>query len=417
MITAQLYPMIQGATSLSHGSDGYEHIGATLAAGHGFRFAQDLCQTMLLPPVYPLFLAVLFLFTGPSLFATTLVQSLLGAGSCYLLYILGKRHGGHRAGLLAALLYALYPGAWIGCSRYLTEPLFTLLLLGFLVFLSGFVRTGAKPGLIVAGVSGALAVLCKSVAGLLPVFLIICALFLPGWRHCRRRVLAGLTVCLLISLVAVAPWVYRNYKVSGSFVYPTTSGGLALYTAHVYAAHPDQTIRKSVHQAAREVTQLAVDNGIRLDPRDSYPRWFYTAQDEVKLDRLAQRVARQQMAGDPFGYVRHVSGNLWRFWWGAPSPKAIVLSVLINTPFMLLGAFGLYRTRAWRHPDLSLCLAAAMYLFMAHVGILAVVRYALTVMPILCLFGGLGVVEWQNRRRCDKSRRVDAGDVAPVLST
>ena len=398
--TVLVYPIIQEATSLSHGSDGYEHIAATLAAGHGYRFAENLGETMLLPPVYPLFLALLFLFTGPSLLAATVVHSLLDTASCFMVYILGKRHGGHRAGICGSLLYALYPGAWIGCSRYLTEPLFIFLILGFLVFFSGFVRSGRKRGLVAAGLFGSLAVLCKSVAGALPLFIIVCAAFLPAWRHCRRRVLAGLGVCLLVSVVAVAPWIYRNYKISGSFVFPTTSGGLALYTAHVYAAHPDQTIRTSVHQAAREVRQLAVDNGIRLDPRDSYPRWFYDARDEVKLDRIAQHTARVRMATDPAGYLRHVSGNLWRFWWGAPSPTAIRLSVLVNTPFMLLGAFGLFRSRAWRHPDLCLCLAASTYLFLAHVGILAVVRYSLTVMPILCLFGGLGVLEWQSKRCC-----------------
>ncbi len=388
--TVLVYPIIQKATSLSHGSDGYEYVAAMLAAGHGYRFAEDLGETMFLPPVYPLFLTFLFLFAGPSLLVATVAQALLDTASCFMVYILGKRHGGHQTGIFGSLLYALYPGAWIGCSRYLTEPLFIFLILGFLVFLSGFVRSGGKRELFTAGLFGALAVLCKSVAGALPLFIIVCVPFLPGWRDCRRRVLAGLTVCLLMSVIAVAPWIYRNYKVSGSFVYPATSGGLALYTAHVYAAHPDQTIRTSVHQAAREVRQLAVDHGIRLDPRDTYPRWFYDARDEVKLDRITQLVARGQLAADPAGYVRHVSGNLWRFWWGAPSPKAIRISVLVNTPFMLLGAFGFLRARAWRHPDLCLCLAVATYLFLAHVGILAVVRYSLTVMPLVCLFSGMG---------------------------
>ncbi|MCH8851031.1 MAG: glycosyltransferase family 39 protein, partial [Planctomycetes bacterium] len=328
--TVLLYPIIQKATSLSHGSDGYEHIAATLAAGHGYKFAEDLAETMFLPPVYPLFLALLFLFTGPSLLAATVVHSLLDTASCFMVYILGKRHGGHRAGICGSLLYALYPGAWIGCSRYLTEPLFIFLILGFLVFFSGFVRSGGKRGLFAASVLGALAVLCKSVAGALPLFIIVCALFLPAWRHCRRRVLAGLAVCLLVSVVAVVPWVYRNYKVSGSFVYPTTIGGQALYTAHVYATHPQQRIRASAHQAAREMRQFADDHGIRLDPRDSYPRWFYDSRDEVKLDRIIQKIAKDQIASDRVGYVQHIVGNLWRFWWGAPSPISVWISIVVN---------------------------------------------------------------------------------------
>ena len=407
--TAVVYPAIQRNTHLSHGSDGYDHVAATLVAGGGYKFAADLGETMFLPPAYPLFLALLFLFTGPSLLAAAIAQSLLDTASCFMIYVLGTRRGGHRAGLFAAVLYALYPGAWIGCSRYLTEPLFVFLMLGFLVFFTAFVRSGTLRGLFAAGAFGALAVLCKSAAGALPVFILVCAPFVPAWRHCRSRVFGGLAVCLLMSGVFVFPWVYRNYRVSGSFVYPATSGGLALYTAYVYATHPDQRIRKSVHQAAAEVRQLAVDNGIRLDPRDSYPRWFYDPRDEVRLDKIAQRTARERIAADRGGYARHVVGNLWRFWWGAPSPRAIRISFWVNTPLMVLGVLGLVTARVWRHADLSLCLLVATYLFLAHVGILAVVRYSLTVMPILCLFGGLALVAVIERLR-PKSGRSDLRD-------
>lgn len=396
--TVLVYPMIQRATSLSHGSDGYEHIAASLAAGHGYRFAENLGETMYLPPVYPLFLAMLFLVTGPSLLAATIAHALLDTASCFMIYVLGKRHGSHLVGISGSLMYALYPGAWIGCSRYLTEPLFIFLILGFLVFFSMFAKNGGKLGLFAAGSLGALAVLCKSVAGALPLFMIFGALILPAWRHCRRRVLGGLAVCFLMSVVAVVPWIYRNYEVSGSFVYPTTIGGQALYTAHVYASHPQQRIRASVHQAAREMKQIAEDHGIRLDPRDSYPRWFYDSRDEVKLDHIIQKIATERIASDRLGYARHIIGNMWRFWWGAPSPVSVWISIVVNTPFMLLGVYGLWLSRAWRHPDLCLCLLVAAYLFVAHVAVLAVVRYSLTVMPIICFFAGFILLDRREGR-------------------
>lgn len=401
LATVVAYPLIQGSTGLAHGSDGYDHLAAMIAAGHGYRFAPELGQTMILLPAYPLFLAGLFLLAGgESLLAATLAQCVLDTASCLLLYLLGSRHGGYRLGFCAALLYALYPGAWIGCARYLTEPLFVFLILGFLLFFTRFIAKGRIGPLLSAAGFLAVAVLCKSVAGGLPLFALACAILLPTWRGMRLRVLSGVTVCLLATTLAAAPWVYRNYRIAGAWVYPTTLTGQALYTAHVYVVHPDQRIRDSVHQSAAEMRQIAVDRGIRLDPRDTYPRWFYDPKDEVKLDRLLQDIARERIAAERGGYIRHVAGNLWRFWWGGPTPKSVVASVVVNTPLMVLGAIGLFVAGTWRHPDLTLCAAVALYLFVAHIAVLAVVRYSLTVMPMVCLFGAFFVARsWRFQPR------------------
>jgi 4-amino-4-deoxy-L-arabinose transferase-like glycosyltransferase len=407
LATCFCYPLIQESTELSRGSDGYELVAEMMVAGYGYRFAPELSETMFLPPTYPLFLTLLFAVAGPHVWASHIAQSLLDTATCFLIYKVGSRCANPRIGFWAGLAYAFYPGAWIGCSRYVTEPLFAFLIVLFLFGFIVYLHKRHWVALLTAGVACGLAVLCKSVAGMLPVFLIICAVVLPVFRGMRKPVLSGLLVCLLVSLVLVAPWVYRNYRLSGSPVYPSTSGGLALYTAYVYAANPEQRIRQSANQAAAEVCELAEENGIRLHPGGhDYPRWFYSAQEEVCLDRIAQKVARERIAGDWGAFAHHVGGNLWRFWWGAPTPTSVVFSVLVNTPFLILGVLGLFFSRVWRHAGLSFCLAVAAYLFLAHVGILAVVRYSLTVMPILCLFSGF-TLAGLCRRRDDKQVRSD----------
>lgn len=380
-----LYSTVQQAGGLSRGSDGYEHVAESLAAGHGYRFAADTCPTMFLPPLYPLFLAGLFLLTDQHLVAAQVAQSLLDTGTCLLIYLLARPRLGAGKALWAAIAYALYPGAMISCSRYLTEPLFVFLTALFALLCGRYVERGGWRDLLLLGLPCAGLALCKNIGAALPAFLLLSAV-VPGlWPRGRGRVATAALVSGLCVAAAMAPWIYRNYRVSGSFVPTASAGGLAIYTAMTYAAHPDQDIRTSAHQAAREVRELGERAGIRMDPRDKYPRWFYDTRDEVKLDKLAQAEAWKRIAADRAGFARHVAGNLWRFWFGAPTPKSVYASVLVHGPLLLLAALGLWRLPWRRHGAIGVWIVIATYLFASHVAILAVVRYAVTVMPLVCL--------------------------------
>jgi hypothetical protein len=245
-----------------------------------------------------------------------------------------------------------------------------------------------------------LSVLCKSVAALLPVFIIGCALILPGWGSRRKQVIQGLTICLVAVAAGVFPWILRNKNVSGSWVYPSTSGGLALYTAYVYASNPEQDIRDSANQAAFTVVKLAQSHGIRLDlEKDRYPRQFYDSGEEVRADRLAQAEAKKWLESNRLAMFKHVLGNTWRFWIGAPTPRAMLVSAIMNLPILGAAILGLFVVRWWRNPGLYVWLCASLYLIAGHVAVLAVVRYSLTVMPLLGLLAGVAVVRllWKDK--------------------
>lgn len=386
------WPSVQQRFSLSSGSDGYEHVARTLAAGEGFRFAPHLGPTMILPPTYPGFLAGLFWIVGDDrdtqLVVTRIVQSALDSSTCILVSGLAARWFGVRAGLFAGLLYALYPGMWIACARYVTEPLFAFLVTAWIAAFARWLERRSLAALIAGAAACTLAAMCKSVAPLLPAGLLICTAILPFWRGVRRPALGAMGLATLCTAAACTAWVARNYAISGTPVFPSTLGGQALYTATVYVRHPDQSIRDSVDQAAAEMSEIARQNGIRLDPKDAYPRWFYDSRDEVRLDRILRTIAAERSVSDTTSLAQHIAGNLWRFWFGAPSQKAIVFSVLTNGPLLAIGLLGLLICPWYRHPALCAWLAASAYLFLSHIAVLAVVRYSLTVVAVLCVLGG-----------------------------
>lgn len=403
LLTALLLaPLIFQRTGLSDGSDGYEQVARTVAMGAGYRFAPELGETMFLLPAYPLFLAGLFSIFGFVPAVAFVAQCILDALSAVMVSRLANLALGTRVGLMAGYLYALYAGAWIACSRFLTEPLYVFLTLAFIELFLAYLRCGAIGPLLGAAVSCGLCVLCKSVAGLLPIWLLGCVVILPAWRGQRLRVAGGLAVCLVVTALGVAPWVIRNHQLTGFYVYPSTSGGLALYTAHVYAANPGQRIRDSVHQAAHEVNELARSIGVRRDERDTYPRWFFSPQDELKVDQLAQQVARERIAANRSAFLAHIIGNVWRFWIGAPTTISMIVSIVLNLPLVLLALIGLLTTRWIQIPALALAVSVAAYLFLGHVAVLSVVRYSLTVAPVACILAAaplarlLGI--WLERR-------------------
>lgn len=394
-----LWPLTQRAFSLSHGSDGYELVARTVVAGAGYKFAPHLGETMILTPTYPLALAGLFALVGEDVdaqrTATQILQCVLDALTTVMILALGKRWHGATVGVLAALLYACYPGMWVACARYVTEPLFNVLVVAFMLTFAAWMHSARRAALVSSALLLAAASMCKSIAAILPLFLITCVLILPlFWRRGFTRLLTGLACCAALTSVAAGAWLIRNHQVSGHWVYPSTLSGQALYTATVYVAHPEQSIRESVHQAAREMHAIANARGFRLDPGDSYPRWFFDAREEVAFDRALQAIARERIAADQTGFARHLAGNLWRFWFGAPSTRAIWMSVAINGPLLILALAGALYAGWLRRPEVALWLAAGAYFFLSHVSVLAVVRYSLIVMPMVCLLAGVALVRW-----------------------
>lgn len=385
-----LWQFVHPYFDLSRGSDGYERVARTVAAGRGYRYAPHLCETMILLPTYPLFLAgVITVVDGTrdtQIVATRVVQSFMDALTALMIATLARRWYGDRVGLLAGLCYALYPGMWVACARYVTEPLFNFLTTAFVLAFVRWIDRGQGGWLGLAALACTLAAMCKSVAPPLPFALLLAVLVVPLWRRVGRRVAGGLAACCLLTGAASAAWLLRNHAVSGEWVFPSTLSGQALYTAHLYVTHPEQTLRETVDQSGREMHRIAAENGIRLDPKDRYPRWFRHSADEARLDRLLRQIAAPGIAADAGRFAAHIAGNVWRFWFGAPTPSSVVAAVVLNGPLLALAVAGLFLVRWWRAPGLSLWLAMAAYLMLSHIGVLAVVRYSQTVVPVMCVF-------------------------------
>jgi hypothetical protein len=207
-----------------------------LAAGDGYvqplRISPDPTPTADKPPLYPLAL------TGPSLLGLTsvaahrVVSCLMGAVLVAGAGLLGRRVGGDRAGLIAALLAAVYPMLWVLDGSLRSESLYAPLIA--FTLLRAY-RVLDRPTLGRAAVLGALvgaAALTRTEALLLLVLLAVpLATLLP--RGARLRTLAA---CCAACGIVLAPWVVRNWATFDTPLLSTNSGSL-LYGANCDAAY------------------------------------------------------------------------------------------------------------------------------------------------------------------------------------
>jgi tetratricopeptide (TPR) repeat protein len=188
-------------------------------------------------PAYPYFLSVVYSVVGHDLWIAHVVQMILGALSCGLMFLAGRLFFDRSSGVLAGLLLAVYPPA-IFFDGLIQKAGLGLFLLTTLLFLLALLQT--RPGATIAWLCGAaLGLLCLTRENAL-VFAPILAIWIAcGFRllpygssrtitPIRRRFLwtAGFAAGLVAVLVPVGA---RNQQVGGTFALTTAQMGPNFY--------------------------------------------------------------------------------------------------------------------------------------------------------------------------------------------
>ncbi len=161
------------------------------------------------PPLYPLLLGTAFAITGVHLAVAQAVNVVIGSAVVVLIAVLATRVGGHRAGLIAAGLAAIYPPLLANDGVPLSEPL------GLLVMLAAiWALLAGRPGW--AGVAAGLLVLTRPSAQL-----VVPLIALVLWRQAGFRRALGFAA---VAVAVVAPWVIRNETIFNRPVIVTSNG-------------------------------------------------------------------------------------------------------------------------------------------------------------------------------------------------
>ena len=177
-------------------------------------------------PFYPYFLAAIYSILQPEYWLVGLVQGVMGVGSCYLLYWIGRRLWQQETGLVAAGIGALYQPFIFYDGALLTASAIVLLNLSALYCL---IRSARATRLWLWGAGLLLGVSATARPMVLLFVLAVVCWFLKEdgregfWRWIR--------VCAGTGLV-VGAVVLRNYVVGGEWLLTTSSAGMNFYVGN-----------------------------------------------------------------------------------------------------------------------------------------------------------------------------------------
>jgi 4-amino-4-deoxy-L-arabinose transferase-like glycosyltransferase len=233
-------------------------IARSIAIGQGFSspFHRATGPTAWLAPVYPFILGGIFklfgVYSGLSGWVILTFNSLCCAATCIPIYRIGKEISHERAGRIAGWTWALLPYTIYWPTRLVWETSLTTFLLVLAFMLALHLQRSSSIGLW-SGFACVWALLALSN----PVTLSF-APFCWGWVYYRQRrrgigSLLRLGSAALLSLLVITPWLVRNYKAFGQFVFIRSNLGEELRLGNGPGAMGEWMVWLHPTQNAREL--------------------------------------------------------------------------------------------------------------------------------------------------------------------
>jgi 4-amino-4-deoxy-L-arabinose transferase-like glycosyltransferase len=347
--------------------------------------------TSMRPPLYPAFVAMLWTLAGsedPQVVRGAQVG--LGLLLVVLTYFVALRLYSRREAVLAAAVVAFYPSLLYAGVLVLTEVLFTVFVMGFVLL---FLTLLDRPRAWVAVAMGALlgmAALTRSVLWPFPVVLLPLLIAAIRAPMPKRLVVAG---CCFVGFVAiVGPWAVRNTRLQHTLTVVDTMGGMNLRMGN-YEYTPEDRMWDAV--------RLSGEKNWSYEAGQTIPgaaTWI-----EGQKDKWAQRAALDYMVRHPWITFRRSVLKFADFWgqeremiaalrarlYNPPRWFALLAmtSVLIAYPLVVLSAaLGVWLAVPAERRGHWLILTVIAFVNAIHTLVFGHSRYHLPLVPLLAVY-------------------------------
>jgi len=239
---------------LSGDEGDYSQLASRILEGKAYHSNFPLGFTNARPPLYPLFIAVIYFFTNNSVLAVKLAQALLGAFICIAVFFIAEGiFKDKRVSLGAAFIYAIYPFSISIGPSFLSETLFTFLLALTIFFLFKGYDSPKLKNYLLSGIFLGLTALTRPVILAFVPFLILWLAFCsPGNLSLKFK---GVIFVMFFMVLTIMPWTFRNYLVFKEFIPISTGGGVTFYISN-----NESTLAK-IHDPLRPLATTPLTDG------------------------------------------------------------------------------------------------------------------------------------------------------------
>jgi 4-amino-4-deoxy-L-arabinose transferase-like glycosyltransferase len=279
-------------------------IGAALASGRGFSdpFGPPTGPTAWEPPLYPYLIAGVFQIFGAyskaSAFVLLTINSIFSTLTCVPIFLIAKRIFSEKVAVGSAWAWALLPNVMFWCTRSVWETSLATLLLASLFWLALTLedRDGWLPWILFGLLWGITALSSTSLLSFLP------AAGLWAWvrrEKCGKRSLARVVLASAVFFVCITPWLVRNHKTFGRFIFIRDNFGAELRLGNGPGA--DGTWMEYLHPT-----------------QDVYAMRQYRAMGELAYIAMRRRQAVDYIRADLARFAELCAKRFVYFWAGPP---------------------------------------------------------------------------------------------------
>ena len=385
-----------------------------IAAGDGVT-RLDGTPTAVWPPLYPALLAPLYLITHASLLAGKLLNAFFGVLTTALVFDVGRRLSGRRAGLLAAALFAACPDDLFFSNFVMSEAAFAALFMANVWLFTVLQGRRPLPGpaaWLGLGIAAGIATLTRGIA--LAWLAVPIAIWLVAVRPLRAVALRAAWAFLGLALV-IAPWTIRNLVLMDYPILVASSLGRTLAHAHSPYETGGPSLKSFVYrrqiqkrfehlpQPRMEVELMRAYTQLSLEYMAGHPGH------ELRiLPNRVRNLFRHGHAGLDIGRPRLPSGEPKPFFGPLRHGAIAGFADLYFYVLLLLGLAGLPRPfTTGNRSALVVPLGLAYFTFFHLVVFPADPRYHHPMLPLLALSAGALLAAFGPRRRDPAG---DAGD-------
>jgi 4-amino-4-deoxy-L-arabinose transferase-like glycosyltransferase len=278
-------------------------------------------------------LAAVFVIFGRSLVAVRIVQCLLCALTCVMVYFTAKEVTNERVAGIASLIFGFYPNSILYSARTLSETTYFFILS---IFCLALVRQFKAPSVqtsIASGLSFGMLMLTKSITMLLPPFLAL-VLLSADYRKRLWPAMVCIIAMMLVAALVLSPWVIRNYRLTGRIILSSTWGGTPFYQGYYFATHlsDGRSGLQLDHDAGQEARRLVRE------------RYTPSGQpiDEYHQDRIAYSLVWERVTTRPLYSFWIFLRNICLAWFLTYGRTTTLVSIFVHVPLLMLAAYAVF---------------------------------------------------------------------------